>query len=136
MEPSPEAKAFDVKFNAMVEDIRIASLPMQKKSFECSVACFDSHKKDYKAVEGCIERCQRPAQEMSETVNREMRNLQTTIQSCHQTCISRYQSSYQESKGDAQTKIGKQIESCVNGCFTEYEPQIKEIGERVKRHVN
>ncbi|KAL8270942.1 hypothetical protein Esti_005154 [Eimeria stiedai] len=76
------AKSFQSKFESMIKNITILSLPMQKKSFECCVSCFDGDKQDPEKIAACISRCHEPSQSFNQVLQREVEGLQTSIESC------------------------------------------------------
>lgn len=76
------AKVFQNKFETMIKEITILSLPMQKKSFQCCVSCFDSHKQDPEKIAECINQCHEPSQSFNRVLQREVEGLQTNIESC------------------------------------------------------
>ena len=104
---------------ALIDRFSGQSLPLQKKSVECSLRCFDSHGisgdassftassiADTSAFTGkgpgpgisaaqkvgkCIQQCQKPFEELSKITNQEFGNLQGSVQQCQQACVSKAQ---------------------------------------------
>lgn len=76
------AKSFQNNFESMIRDITVLSLPMQKKSFQCCVSCFDNNKQDPGKIAECVGQCHEPNQSFNHVLQREVEGLQASIESC------------------------------------------------------
>lgn len=81
------AKSFQQRFESMIKEITVLSLPMQKKSFQCCVSCFDNHKNEPESIAECINRCHEPSQSFNHALQREVEALQTSIESCQKVSL-------------------------------------------------
>ncbi|CEM10165.1 unnamed protein product [Vitrella brassicaformis CCMP3155] len=119
-----KVKAFQSALDKTLHDITQDSMAMQKKTFQCCVACFDKPGTDYETVGRCIKNCQQPAEEFSATLNREMQTLQNSIQP---------HSSAKDEKDRA--TIEKQMEECTGQCFVTYFPEIAQMDKRLRDYL-
>ncbi|KAL8426541.1 hypothetical protein Efla_006606 [Eimeria flavescens] len=130
------AKFFQSRFENMIKNITVLSLPMQKKSFECCVSCFDSNKQDPELIAGCISRCHEPSQSFNQVLQREVEGLQTSIESCQRICFNRIAPKLEEaSSAREKAALESEKDGCVAQCFTSNIPAIAEISERLKRRL-
>eukprot|EP00928_Gymnodinium_smaydae_P099095 TRINITY_DN9368_c0_g1_i1.p2 TRINITY_DN9368_c0_g1~~TRINITY_DN9368_c0_g1_i1.p2 ORF type:complete len:154 (-),score=40.29 TRINITY_DN9368_c0_g1_i1:54-467(-) len=126
------AKAFQQKVESVVERVSNGMLPVQRKTVECSLRCFDQHK-DFKAVGQCIEGCQKPFAELGESTQREFGNLQKSIDACAQVCRSRVEPKFEAVRNDpaGQQGLQREMEECVGRCFKDAEPALADVERRI-----
>ncbi|CDJ43219.1 hypothetical protein, conserved [Eimeria tenella] len=130
------AKVFQNKFETMIKEITILSLPMQKKSFQCCVSCFDSHKQDPEKIAECINQCHEPSQSFNRVLQREVEGLQTNIESCQKICFNRLAPKLEGASSQTEkTAIEREKDECFVQCFTSNIPIIAEIRDRLKRRI-
>ncbi|OEH78580.1 protein FAM136A [Cyclospora cayetanensis] len=130
------AKVFQGKFESMIRDITILSLPMQKKAFQCCVSCFDSHKGEPENIAECIGQCHEPSQAFNRVLQREVEGLQTTIESCQKICFNRIAPKLESASSQREkTALEEEKDACFVQCFNNGIPVIAEISGRLRRRV-
>ncbi|PHJ24342.1 you2 family c2c2 zinc finger protein [Cystoisospora suis] len=127
------ARQFQQKFEDMIESFTKKTLPLQKQALQCCVQCFDTHKDDHKRIGECMAQCHRPSEAVSRSVQREIEVLQSKLESCQKTCYNRFS---QPDKTTDQKVFDMEREKCFAQCFTEVEPYLKEVKERVHRRID
>uniref|UniRef100_A0A7S1K5I2 Protein FAM136A n=1 Tax=Vitrella brassicaformis TaxID=1169539 RepID=A0A7S1K5I2_9ALVE len=131
-----KVKAFQSALDKTLHDITQDSMAMQKKTFQCCVACFDKPGTDYETVGRCIKNCQQPAEEFSATLNREMQTLQNSIQVCQDACFNKFSQPHSSAKDEKdRATIEKQMEECTGQCFVTYFPEIAQMDKRLRDYL-
>uniref|UniRef100_A0A0G4GY25 Uncharacterized protein n=1 Tax=Chromera velia CCMP2878 TaxID=1169474 RepID=A0A0G4GY25_9ALVE len=130
------ANDFQEKFNAVVKEISLKSLPLQKKVLQASVQCYDKFEKSgddaADKVSDCVAKKQNVGHAYAEKVQAEVQGLQDGIQSCQQTCYNKLRGAYGDAKSeDARTKIQGQMEACTAQCFKDFSPTLQQMKTRL-----
>merc|ERR1719247_807936 len=82
-----ELKNWQRDVEAAMDEVKRATIPMQRRSAECTVRCFDSS--DLTEIERCGQRCAQPLQEYQQRAQRFTRGLDESVQGCIKQCYDR-----------------------------------------------
>jgi len=103
--------------------------PIQKKSFLCSAACFDSVESP-ESLQNCVQTCQQPPTFANQVVQQEVSEFQQRIQRAMQGC--------QDKASDVMRNGGKEaaaraeMEKCGRGVIEEQIGNLKGLDKRIK----
>lgn len=131
------ARDFETKVEDVMKAITQAVLPLQKKSYECCVTCFDKNGQNLDAIGKCIQECQAPAEVFGDKLRQEMQSFQNQISGCQQSCHNKFSMAFNDTEAlDKRNSIQQQMEVCASSCFSDALPQLGDVRRRMLDLVN
>ncbi|XP_055388819.1 protein FAM136A-like [Condylostylus longicornis] len=130
------ARDFESKVEGMMKTITKAVLPLQRKSYECCVKCFDNSREELDTIGKCIQECQAPAEAFGDRLRQEMQTFQNQISGCQQSCHNKFSMAFSDAKEEVKrNEIQSHMESCAVTCFSDVVPQLDEMKQRMLQLV-
>lgn len=126
------ARGFEKDVEQVARLVTEAVLPLQKQSFECSVNCFDTHRKDLDRIGRCLQECRGRADAFGNAMEKEMHMLQNQITGCQQTCHNKYAMAYSAAeKKEQRDAIHHNMDVCATQCFKDAAPNLEALKKRM-----
>ncbi|OQR81508.1 hypothetical protein THRCLA_23354 [Thraustotheca clavata] len=111
--------------------------PMQRKSYEDVVKCFDNKNCSSEQLQHCIDRCQAPMQQVQNYVSQEIQQFQNRLQRAARECQDQAQDNLPRNPSESQIAAAQaSMDTCINTCVKNHIKLLPTIKKRIEDTVS